>query len=158
MSGRIVVGVDGSEGSLRALQWAIEDAGFRDAAVQAVTVWRGTEIDDDMALEWATLPSLARLDRASAEQAGQRLRQAVAEVLADRPVRVDPIVVEGDPAEALCRRAAGADLLAVGSRGHGVVAGLLIGSVSLKCARHSPCPVAIVAVDQETAAPATRAR
>jgi nucleotide-binding universal stress UspA family protein len=69
----------------------------------------------------------------------------VADVAGDAAaVRVDQIAVDDRPARALIAAAADADLLVVGSRGHGGFAGLLLGSVSQQCAQHAPCPVVIV--------------
>jgi nucleotide-binding universal stress UspA family protein len=53
-------------------------------------------------------------------------------------------VVEGHPAETLLHAATGAELLVVGSRGHGTFAGILLGSVSHYCVQHAPCPVVVV--------------
>jgi nucleotide-binding universal stress UspA family protein len=53
-------------------------------------------------------------------------------------------VAEGTPATALIDAAEGADLLVVGSRGHGAFAGMLLGSVSLHVTTHAPCPVTVV--------------
>jgi nucleotide-binding universal stress UspA family protein len=54
------------------------------------------------------------------------------------------VVVNGHPAQALIDAANGADLLVVGSRGHGTFAEALLGSVSQHCVHHAPCPVLIV--------------
>ena len=74
------------------------------------------------------------------------LDEAIAEVLdgACSDVRIVPEVPHGTPASALLTAAAGAELLVVGSRGRGGFAGLLMGSVSLECAHHTPCPLVIV--------------
>lgn len=137
MAGRIVVGVDGSEGSRRALRWAIEQATARGAHIQALIVWQRT-FDYGRERYWPA-------DMALAEAAGQRLADAVAEVTGGgTAVTIEQLVVEGDPGQALCEYSAGADLLIVGSRGLGGFAGLLLGSVSTKCAHHSRCPVVIV--------------
>ncbi len=157
VSGPIVAGVDGSPGSVSALRWALEEAAIRHGSVRAVMVWRGVAPgDDDMALEWATLPSLAHRDQITAGQAGTHLAAVVSEAVGDRQVSVEQVVVEGDPAKSLCRQAAGAEMLVVGSRGHGAFAGLLLGSVSSRCAHHSPVPVAIIPAQEirsEGAAP-----
>lgn len=158
-TGRIAVGVDGSAGSLRALRWAIDEAEARGAAVQAVMVWRRIEPDDDMAWELATFPSVGWHDLAGAEHAKAHLDHVVAKVEAESGIGVERVVLEGDPAEILCRRAEGTDLLVVGSRGHGTFADVALGSVSAKCAHHSPRPVVIVptARDAQVSVPPSRA-
>ncbi|HVC25213.1 MAG TPA: universal stress protein [Acidimicrobiales bacterium] len=147
-SARIVVGVDGSEGSRRALRWSVAEAKARGAAVEAISVWRGVE-DPEMALEFQSFPTIGRQERALPERARQRVADAVTGAAAESAtVKVEPLAVEGDPAQVLCSRSSDADLLVVGSRGHGTFVGLLLGSVSVKCAHHSRCPVVIVPSDE----------
>ena len=137
MTGRILVGVDGSDGSRRALAWAIDQAAARRAVVQPVIVWeRGFDYGSER--YWPA-------DEKIAEAARKRLAAVVTEVAGPDPaVTIDPLVLEGDPGRILCARSASADLLVIGSRGHGGFAGLVLGSVSTKCAHHSRCPVVIV--------------
>jgi len=142
---RIVVGVDGSVGSRLALKWAVDEAALRGARVEAVAIWRAIEANDEMNVELAMFPSLRRRDRSLAETTKERLEEVISELARESaPVDIDPLVFEGSPAEVLCERAAGSELLVVGSRGHGAVAGLLLGSVSAECAHRSPRPVVIV--------------
>ena len=132
------MGIDGSEGSRRALRWAIGEAGRGDTVIEAVTVWQspfkfggtfGVQVDE----------------RNIADAARTRLESTIGEVAGGSPtVRIEEVVAEGDPAWVLCHRAAGADLLVVGSVGHGPFAGLALGSVSTRCGQCSPCPVVIV--------------
>lgn len=134
---RIVAGIDGSESSKAALRWAIRQAKLTGATVDAVMAWRypstyglapmaGSEID---------LEGDARQD----------LMEILNEVSALEPdVTVHPKVVEGQPSEVLVRAAKDADLLVVGSRGHGALASTMIGSVSINCVQHSHCPVLIL--------------
>lgn len=138
MTGKIVVGVDGSEGSRRALAWAIRQAAACGAAVQPVIIWQRS-FDYGSSQYWPA-------DEKTAEAALERLQAAVTEVAGPHPaVPIDPAVIEGNPGQVLCARSAGADLLVVGRRGHGGgLAGLALGSVSAICARHSHCPVVIV--------------
>jgi nucleotide-binding universal stress UspA family protein len=134
---RILVGVDGSEGSRQALAWAIGHAAAFDAFVQPVIVWQRT-FDYGSDHYWPA-------DEAIAEDARKRLTAAIAEVADPDPaVTIDPLVLEGDPGKTLCAQSAAADLLVVGSRGLGGFAGLVLGSVSTKCAHHGRCPVVIV--------------
>ncbi len=141
MVGAILVGVDGSEGSRQALRWAIGDAAARGAVIQAVIVWQRT-FDYGSDRYWP-------VDKRIAEGARKRLAATVAEVVGQNPaVEIDPLVLEGDPGTMLCARSGAADLLVVGSRGLGGFAGLVLGSVSIKCAHHSRCPVVIVPDDR----------
>ncbi len=141
MTGRIVVGVDGSEGSLRALRWAAEEAAIRDAVVVAVAVWQSPY---DY-LFGSTLYEVPVDERKLVDAARETVSKAIAEVAAEHPgARFETLVVEGDPAETLCEQAEHADLLVVGSRGRGAFGELLLGSVSSKCAHHCHQPVLIV--------------
>lgn len=73
------------------------------------------------------------------------LEKAVDDALGVTPgVEVEQSVLEGTPAQVLVEAAQGADLLVVGTRGHGGFTGLLLGSVSQQAAHHAPCPVVIV--------------
>ncbi len=138
MAGRIVVGFDGSEGSRQALAWAVAEAAARKAVLQPVMIWQSPSDYGEMPYGLVAKDQLA-------EQAGKRLEQALAEVTGeDRVARAGPLVLRGDPAQVLCEQSANADVLVVGSRGHGGFAGLLLGSVSTKCAHHSRCPLVIV--------------
>ncbi len=139
MSG-IVVGVDGSEHSIRALEFAIDEARIRGCGVKAVSVWHIPTVAYETG--WASAP----LDFGSFEElAGSTLAKSIEESNAARSgVEVVPIVREGQAADVLIEEARGADLLVVGSRGRGGFRGLLLGSVSQQCAHHAPCPIAIL--------------
>lgn len=134
---RIVIGVDGSESSARALRWAVDEAGRAGATVEAVHAWHQPYI--------AEYPYAAvAFDPEPFEDLSRRLlADAVAQAAVDG-VAVEPVLVQGMAAPALLEAAKGADLLVVGSRGHGGFSGLLLGSVSQHVAQHSPCPVVIV--------------
>ena len=136
---RIVVGVDGSPGSLLALRWAVEEAGLRHATVEAVHAWHYPYV-----AELAGMPPYSIAHDDLEEAARSVLRQALDAVPATTGVPVEPVVMQGDAAGSLVERAKGADLLVVGSRGRGGFAGLLLGSVGQQCAHHAPCPVTIV--------------
>ena len=138
--GRIVVGVDGSEHSIRALRWALEEASFRKARLQAVTVWHNTYTGD------TGFGGFAPVDPAQLEEGARRgLEDALAQVSADASsCPVEPVVVEGGAAQALLATAKGADLLVVGNRGRGGFRGLLLGSVSSQCVQHASCPVVVI--------------
>jgi nucleotide-binding universal stress UspA family protein len=138
-SSRIVVGVDGSPGSRAALRWALAQARLTGATVEAVTAWQNPIVYDGWIPE---APDHA----AVAAAAGRALAETVAEVAesGSEPVDVRTAVAEGPAAPVLLAAAAGAELLVVGSRGHGAFAGMLLGSVSQHCVHHPPCPVVVI--------------
>ena len=138
----IVVGVDGSESSKRALRWAADQAKLVGAELVVVTTW-----EYPPTLGWAPpYPS----DFDPNEDARKALTETVNGVLGPDPgVVVRLTVTEGHPAFVLTEAAQGADLLVVGSRGHGAFAGMLLGSVSEYCAAHASCPVVVVRHDED---------
>jgi nucleotide-binding universal stress UspA family protein len=141
-TGRIVVGVDGSPGSKKALAWALRQATLTGAAVEAVATWRDPATYG-LAVGYAYTPTDSE---SYASLISKDLDNAIAEVsgTAANPVPVHPRVAEGPAAQMLLEAAVGAELLVVGSRGHGAFAGMLLGSVSQHCVQHAPCPVVVV--------------
>lgn len=129
-----MVGVDGSDASIEAVHWAVRYAGLVGAAVEAVTSWAFPASSSGMALDTIDWQQNAR-DIQDA---------ALATALPDGSGSVIRTVVEDHPAAALINAADGAQLLVVGSRGHGAFAGMLLGSVSQHVAAHAPCPVVVV--------------
>ena len=133
--GLVVVGVDGSEMSRKALRWAVEEARLRDGRVRAVHAW------------WA-YPMLGTSGKAhaDAEDASAAVGKFVTETIgAQCDVEVEVIALQGQQASsALIDAAQEADLVVVGSRGAGGFSALLLGSVSQQVAHHAPCPVVIV--------------
>lgn len=136
---RIVVGVDGSEPSARALAWAVDEGRRRRATVEAVHAWTYPPMTFVTGL--VPPPTFAHDDLVAEARAA--LDEAV-DALGARSAGVARVLQEGTAARVLLDRAAGADLLVVGSRGRGGFSGLLLGSVSQQCAHHSPCPLVIV--------------
>jgi nucleotide-binding universal stress UspA family protein len=138
---RIVVGVDGSPPSLAALRWAVRQAGLTGATVDAVAGWQYPAVVAGYG--WAPVMPAENID--FGEIAEKTLADAISQTLdPSSDVRVSARVEEGNAARVLLDVAAGADLLVVGSRGHGGFAGALLGSVSQHCVQHSPCPVVII--------------
>jgi nucleotide-binding universal stress UspA family protein len=144
-SARILVGVDGSEGSRTALAAAVEEAARTGAAVEAVVTYAAADFWTD--LTSVVVPTADEI-RSSLLEHTQQLVDEVLTQLPDRPEAAAPTVrttvVEGTAGEVLVHRARSADLLVVGSRGRGAFRGLLLGSVALHCAMHAPCPVMVV--------------
>lgn len=126
----IVVGVDGSAGSKRALEWALAEAELRQVGVRLVY---------GIAARPATYP----------DEAMEMLSQALAEVGgAPAGVAVERAAQFGSAAELLLDQAADAELLVVGTRGRGGFAGLVLGSVSQQVVQHAPCPVVVIPGDR----------
>jgi nucleotide-binding universal stress UspA family protein len=133
---RVVVGIDGSEGSNRALEWAADQAG-RTGAILEVHASYG--------------PGYVFI---TAQEVHQSLQQLIDEA-ANHIATVAPGVTfkgvthEEPAAKVLIEASEGADLLVVGSRGLGGFSGLLLGSVSQQCSLHAHCPVVIVRPQHE---------
>jgi nucleotide-binding universal stress UspA family protein len=135
-SGTVVVGIDGSPGSLCALDWAA------DAAASS-----GSELRILMAWQWPASLMVAGLGGTFDPSANARecLERAALRAAKRHPgLVVASEVMEGHPAPLLVERAADADLLVVGSHGRGAFADTIVGSVSRHCARHARCPVAVI--------------
>lgn len=137
-TGRIVVGVDGSEPALGALRWALDEARLRRAAVDVVHAWLPPQM---YGYPYAMVD--LHLDQV---EAGSRelLTRIIQEADTTGVPAVEPILVADGAARALLDTAEGAELLVVGSRGRGGFTGLLLGSVSQQALHHGPCPVVVV--------------
>jgi nucleotide-binding universal stress UspA family protein len=138
---RIVVGVDCSAGSRAALLFALDDAARRGVPVEAVTAYRPPDYWLDFYAVGTTAPDTVRT------AALQRTRTFVDGVLAERSQPAPELRVHvgmGGAADVLLRRAHGADLLVIGSRGHGGLGAVLLGSTSMQCTLHATCPVTVV--------------
>lgn len=148
--GRIVVGMDGSAGSQAALTYALQDAARRGAAVDVVVAFAPPEY-------WVPPVGVPPISPDEIREAMQRyVESAVAEVtgeLRGELAQIPPVTVRtvtGSAAKALLEAAEGADLLVVGSRGHGGFGSVLLGSVSLRCTLHATCPITVVHGAEQT--------
>jgi len=145
---RIVVGVDGSDNSQRALRWALDEGRLRQAAVEVVHTWHAPYVD---AYPYGVPVFDPEIYEKTAKQV---LDTAVdAEDTAGLPVPVERIATLGGAASAIVEAAKGADLVVVGSRGLGGFKGLLLGSVSHQVTHHAPCPVVVVPPATDAPAP-----
>jgi nucleotide-binding universal stress UspA family protein len=126
----IVVGFDASEGAKRALTWAADEARTHGGSLRAVYAWRPGE--------FGTEQEQVAIGR-------KRIEEGVVEVLGDNPgVHVETVAEPGHAAKILLDHASDAQMLVVGSRGHGGFTGLLLGSVGQHVATHAGTPVVIV--------------
>ncbi|WP_410659269.1 universal stress protein [Amycolatopsis sp. lyj-112] len=139
-SGPVVVGIDGSPLSERALEIAFEEASRRRAHLVAVHAWTDVTYDDAfgmarLATQWESLEDDER--RLLAERlAGWQEKYP--------DVTVERVLVRDRPRQTLLEWSAKAQLVIVGSRGRGGFAGLLLGSTSQALAHHAECPVLVV--------------
>ncbi|RLP30455.1 universal stress protein [Nocardia seriolae] len=140
-SGRpVVVGVDGTENSMPAVETAFEEASRRKAPLLAVHAWRESSGFDLEVVGWETIRR--REDRVLAESLagfGERFPE----------VAVERVVTCDTPVHALLEHTEDAQLLVVGSRGRGGFAGLVLGSVSIAMLHAATCPVLVVRSEEK---------
>ena len=133
---RIVVGVDGSPCGAAALQWATQEAVLRGCELAIVHGWLLPMLEADVTgMAMSTGETSGRSIVTDAEA-------AVHEAAPDLKVFTE--VAAASPAAALIEASSGAELVVVGSRGHGTFVGALLGSVSSQVLHHAHCPVVVV--------------
>jgi nucleotide-binding universal stress UspA family protein len=133
---RIVVGYDGSPDSVHALEWAAREAETNGAHLELIATWQWPS-----GLGWSVIPNGYN----PADDGATTLDAAVENFHVSHPnVTVSVRIIEGSAATTLVDASRRADLVVVGTRGHGELAGLLIGSVSQYCAAHAHCPVVVI--------------
>jgi nucleotide-binding universal stress UspA family protein len=141
MSG-IIVGLDGSDHSSRALEWAIREAGLRGAALTVLAVH---EVASN---HWTGNPELYPADQPATEAvrraAEDVVQKAVSQAGEPAPASVTVRAVSGLARQELVEASSDADLVVVGQRGGGGFARLLMGSVSSQVVHHAACPVVVV--------------
>jgi nucleotide-binding universal stress UspA family protein len=138
---RIVVGIDGSDGSRAALRWAVAEAGIRGAVVEAVSAYHVPYTGAGTMVPLMLDPEPFR------EAAKELLAKEIAEVAhaaATLPEPISPIVVEGPASLVLVEAGRRASMIVVGARGHGGLTGMLLGSVSRQVTEHASVPVVVV--------------
>ena len=140
---RMMVAFDGSPSSLAALYWAHENAPLLDLEISVVNIWEYAETALDVAgVGFGSAGYIGESDpKAWSEQI---LANGVAEVFGGGAGAVKVESIEGGVVKVLVELSKGAKLLVMGSRGHGKLADLLLGSISESCSAKSKCPVVIV--------------
>jgi nucleotide-binding universal stress UspA family protein len=138
----IVVGVDGSEHSVRSLEWAMREAGLCNVPLTVITV-------NPVAAGYFGGPIVLAADEPKLEQARLGASEAAdkaAAKLGDEPHPPSVVIraISGFVAQELIAASSDADLLVVGSRGAGGFARLLLGSVSSQVVQHALCPIVII--------------
>jgi nucleotide-binding universal stress UspA family protein len=140
----IVVGVDGSDHSRQVLEWAVKEAGLRNASLTVLAVWQVA------GNYWTGNPEVYSADQAEAEKvrqaAEEATRKAVDAVGAPGPASVTVRAVSGIASQELVNASSDADLVVLGSRGGGGFAQLLLGSTTNQVVNHSTAPVVVIPV------------
>ena len=139
---RIVVGIDGSGGSARALRWAMDEAARWSVPLTVVHSWYTPYPVEPWGV--VVTPEDRELFIEEARTLTDRMLAAAVEDGASQPPKVVPMTIEEAAGPALVDAAADADMLVVGSRGRGGFAALLLGSTSLHCLHHAERPVVVV--------------
>jgi len=135
----VVVGVDGSEESLRAVEWAAREANRQGAALRIVSA---PAMPPRM---WVSSPAPAGVAKALGDVPRRALGEAITRAREVAPgLLVDTDLLAGPPAQMVTASGSGALMLVVGARGAGGFAAMLLGSVSRYAAMHASCPVAVV--------------
>ena len=140
---RYVVGVDGSAASVEALRWAVDEARAHGGGdIRAVLVWSLPYVGlaTSMAPEPYALPETKLIE----QEAQQRLTSSIEAFGDTSPAVLRGEVIEGQPAGVLRELSHEADLVVVGSRGHGGFSALMLGSVSAQVVRHAHCSVVVI--------------
>lgn len=132
----VVVGVDGSENSKEALKWAVEFGRRYDTVVEATAVWQ-------IPVAYGYRAAYLEPGEEVAERTRQILAETVRETVGEEAGVVEN-VLRGIPAETLVELSESAQLLVLGTRGHGAFSGMLLGSVSQHCVTHSKCPFVVI--------------
>lgn len=132
----ILCGVDGSAASEQALAWAVDESIRRGWSLRAVTAWQWDGAD------LAASPSPAAALLHAEETQNKAVDAAVA--AAEKSIEVERLVPRGIPSTALCQAALDADLVVLGSHGHGQVHDKIVGSTSQRVIHHATCPVVVL--------------
>ncbi|KAA0235837.1 MAG: Universal stress protein [Acidimicrobiales bacterium] len=142
--GTIVVGVDGSDESVLALRWALEEARIRDHDIDVVSVWR-TPVYTGPSFD-LNVSDLEAYEKAAARVAEHAIEEA--RTGGEGQPAMNAVVLHGHPGRCLLDHAEAKDMVVVGSRGLGGFSGLLLGSVSTYLVHHSKCPVVVVRYEE----------
>jgi nucleotide-binding universal stress UspA family protein len=141
MSG-IVVGIDGSDHSRKALEWAAREAGMRHVPLTVLAVHQAVTGSFGHVVNYPGDEDLTKKVGDAARQETDNVLGAIED--AARPETVNVVSRNGLPAEEILQAAADADMVVVGSRGAGGFKQLLMGSVSSQVTHHAHCPVVVI--------------
>ena len=137
----IIVGIDGSDHSGQALEWAMNEAAIRHAPLTVITVHPVIAGFSGRAVGYPTDEALADKARKTAQE---EVDKTLARLGGPGPETLTVQGISGFPAEVLITAGRDADMIVVGSRGSGGFSRLLLGSVSSQVTHHAQCPVVVI--------------
>ena len=142
--GPVVIGVDGSDVSQKATEFAFAEADARGAELVAVHTWMDMQVQASLAGLSAAQQQWEEVEREQIDMLTERLQPMV-----DRypDVEVRKVITRDRPVRALVENSEGAQLLVVGSHGRGGFKGMLLGSTSRALLQSAPCPMMVVRPD-----------
>ncbi len=141
---KIIVGTDGSAAAQHAIEWAVGESTIHGATLEIIHTWSLPLLVDPTGMASFSFP-VEDFGRA----AEHVLKDAIAFAKSNTIISVSGRVAQGLAANVLIDASQKADLVVVGSRGHGGFVGLLLGSVAQQVATHSRCPVVVVPSDAD---------
>lgn len=140
----LVVGIDGSEPSKAALRWAVRQAELVRGRVRAVAAWRQPTVA-------AAPDGTAAMPVVSDDDLEAQARHWIDDALAELPGNTADLVAssveEGDPGSVLLDHGSNAELLILGNKSRGAIAGAIAGSVALHCVHRARRPIVLVPAD-----------
>jgi len=140
----IVVGIDGSESSVRAARWAAQEASLRGATLRLICAYEAPATWLGMGEALGATMTMSVSDDDLHSYAAATLDDVVAKIDVPAGVVVVEDPMRGHPSDLLIAASKAADLLVVGSRGHGDIGSVLLGSTGMHCVHHSACPVVVI--------------
>ncbi|MGW8590270.1 universal stress protein [Dietzia sp. NPDC055340] len=135
----VIVGIDGAEDSVRALQWAVVHARSVGAPLHVMAVYEVPAMLSPYGM--AAWENPANLEQNARAMLDATVKSALGE---DEGAAVVQRVVQGHPGKVLVEQSDGAGLLVIGSRGRGAFTGMLLGSVSQYVVARAKCPVVVM--------------
>jgi nucleotide-binding universal stress UspA family protein len=145
---QIVVGVDGSPAAINALKWATALTERMGSTLKIVTTWDGTFVAIGLAAFGGVDPDTDSIESRQLVANEIQIKTLIG-VFGNEPLPdwITTAIVQGKPAEALIEASQSADLLVLGTRGHGQMVELVLGSDSAECVLHARCPVTVIRED-----------
>ena len=147
-NGKVIVGVDGTRASINALSWAAKFAQATNQKLKVISTWSSDSVTSRLSA-FGEVPPHDDSIMEREDHALEAIANSMKEVFFANnvPSWVSTEAIDGNPAEVLVSESRTASLLVVGTRGHGHLADMVLGSVSSDCVARAHCPVTVVRND-----------